>query len=173
MKYAFTLKYQLANAGSDPNALKERLSKASCGDAQVFLGQPGRLALAFAREADSAEAAVQGALEDVRRAAPLAKLIEATPDLVGLTEVAEIVGLSRQNMRTQMLAHHASFPAPVHEGNPTIWHLAEVLAWLQARGYAVAQDVFEVSQAALQINVTKEKRRMQSPPSGALEALLG
>jgi hypothetical protein len=31
--------------------------------------------------------------------------------MVGLTDVAEIVGVSRQNMRKSMLAHPGSFPA--------------------------------------------------------------
>lgn len=55
------------------------------------IGQPGRLALEFTREAVSA-AVVRSALEDIRGAVPSAKLIEMTPDLVGLTDVAEIIG---------------------------------------------------------------------------------
>jgi len=71
---------------------------------------------------------------DVRSAVPSARLIEVAPDLVGLTDVAEIVGVSRQNICKLMLAHPGSFPAPVHEGSASIWHLADVLAWLQAKG---------------------------------------
>ncbi|MBU5890001.1 DNA-binding protein, partial [Vibrio cholerae O1] len=76
-----------------------------------------RLALEFTREAVDADEAVRSALADVRRAAPSARLIEVAPDLVGLTDVADIVGVSRQNMRKLMLAHPGSFPAPVHEGS--------------------------------------------------------
>ncbi len=59
---------------------------------------------------------------------PSATLIEAAPDLVGLTDIADIVGMSRQNMRKLMLAHPASFPPPVHEGASSLWRLWEVLA---------------------------------------------
>ncbi|WP_246766724.1 DNA-binding protein, partial [Bordetella pertussis] len=97
MEYLFTLKYQLADADSDLDALVERLGEAGCDDALVGMGLPGRLVLEFTREADSAEAAVRSALADVRRAMPTAALIEAAPDLVGLTDVAQIVGVSRQN----------------------------------------------------------------------------
>jgi len=115
---------------------------------------------------------VRSALADVRSAIPSAKLIEAAPDLVGLTDVADIVGVSRQNMRKLMLAHPGSFPAPVHEGSASIWHLADVLAWLQARGgYALAQGVLEVAQAALQVNIAKEGRRLPASTSKELEAL--
>ena len=128
----------------------------------------------FTREVDSADAAVRSALADVRSAVPSARLIEVAPDLVGLTDVAEIVGVSRQNMRKLMLAHPGSFPAPVHEGSASIWHLADVLAWLQAKGnYSLTRDVQEVARVALQVNVAKEGRRLPHSASKALEALVG
>lgn len=174
MEYVFTLKYQLADGDHDLDALVERLGEAGCDDALVGTGLPGRLALEFTREADNAEAAVCSALRDVRRAAPSAKLIEAAPDLVGLTDVAELVGVSRQNMRKLMLAHPDSFPLPVHEGSTSIWHLADVLAWLQARGgYPQAEAVLDVARVALQVNATKEGRRVLSSASKELDALMG
>jgi hypothetical protein len=54
--------------------------------------------------------AVLSTQADVHRAVPSAKLIEVAPDLVGLTDVAEIIGVSRQNMRKLMLAHPSVFP---------------------------------------------------------------
>ncbi len=174
MEYTFTLKYQLTDDDRDPNALVERLGEAGCDDALVGIGQPGRLALEFTREAADADEAVRSALADVRRAVPSAKLIEAAPDLVGLTDVADIVGVSRQNMRKLMLAHPGSFPAPVHEGSASIWHLADVLAWLQIRGsYSLAEDVMDVARAALQVNAAKEGQRLPPSASKALQALVG
>ncbi len=73
-----------------------------------------------------------------------------------------------------MLAHPGSFPAPVHEGSASIWHLADVLVWLQTRGsYALTQGIVEVAQIALQVNVAKEKRRLSRARSRELEALIG
>lgn len=174
MEYTFTLKYQLADEDRDPDALVERLGEAGCDDALVGIGQPGRLALEFTREAADAEDAVRSALVDVRNAVPSARLIEVAPDLVGLTDVADIVGVSRQNMRKLMLANPGSFPAPVHEGSASIWHLADVLAWLQAKGtYSLALDMLDVARAALQVNVAKEGRRLTRSVSKELEALVG
>ena len=174
MEYTFTLKYQLADEDRDADALVERLGEAGCDDALVGIGQPGRLALEFTREAADADEAVRSALADVRHAAPSARLIEVAPDLVGLTDVADIVGVSRQNMRKLMLAHPGSFPAPVHEGSASIWHLADVLAWLQAKGsYSLTRDVQEVARVALQVNVAKEGRRLPRSASKGLEALVG
>ena len=109
MEYTFTLKYQLADDDSDTDALVERLGETGCDDALIGIGQPGRMALEFTREATDAGAAVRSALADVRHAVPSAQLIEVAPDLVGLTDVADIVGVSRQNMRKLMLATRAAF----------------------------------------------------------------
>ena len=174
MEYTFTFKYQLADDDLDSDALVERLGEAGCDDALVGIGQPGRLALEFTREATDAEAAVRSALADVRSAAPSAKLIEVAPDLVGLSDVADIVGVSRQNMRKLMLAHPGSFPAPVHEGSASIWHLAAVLTWLQAKGsYSLTRDVLDVARVALQVNVAKEGQRLPRSASKELQALVG
>lgn len=172
MEYIFTLKYQLADHDSDLDALVERLGAAGCDDALVGVGQPGRLALEFSREAESAEEAVRTALADVKSAVPSARLIEASPDLVGLTDVADIVGVSRQAMRKLMLAHRSAFPMPVHEGNASIWHLAEVLDWLQARGgYQIDTCILEIAQVALEVNITKEAIRHPMSRRDSMELL--
>jgi len=77
MEFEFTLKFTLA-AGSSPNMdeLVERLGAAGCNDALVGIGQTGRIALDFTREAESAKQAIFSALEQVRRAIPTAKLLE-------------------------------------------------------------------------------------------------
>ena len=162
MEYIFKLKYQLSKHDANLDEIVERLGAAGCNDALVGVGQRGRIALEFTREADSAEAALIGALADVKRAIPSAKLIEAAPDLVGLTDVAEVVGVTRQNMRKLMVSHATSFPTPVHEGTSSVWHLAEVMSWLQARGiYKVEQAGLEVALITMQVNLAKEVRQLR------------
>jgi len=173
MEYTFTLKYQLTGDDHDLDAVVERLGEAGCDDALVGIGQPGRLALEFTREARNADVAVRSALADVRRALPSARLTKVEPDLVGLTDVADIVGMSRQNMRKLMLTHPGSFPPPVHEGSASIWHLADVLAWLQDRGgYSLNGDMLDVAQVALQVNVVKEGQRLPQSTFKELQALV-
>jgi hypothetical protein len=77
MECTFTLTYQLLSDDNDMDAIMDRLAEAGCDDALVGVGQPGRLALEFVREAHSAHDAIEGAIEDVRRAVPNARLIEA------------------------------------------------------------------------------------------------
>jgi predicted DNA-binding transcriptional regulator AlpA len=159
MEYSFTLTYRLPAYDCDVDETVERLGEAGCHDALIGLGQPGRIALAFAREANTAREAMVSALGDVKRAIPAATLIEASPDLVGLSDVAEVVGVSRQNMRKLMM-NSPSFPSPVHAGSTVVWHLAHILAWLEAKGcYEFDTKIFEVAETAMLINFAKESRQ--------------
>ncbi|MDR7004273.1 helix-turn-helix transcriptional regulator [Paraburkholderia strydomiana] len=173
MEYTFTLKYKLAAQDCDLDAIVERLGEAGCDDATIGVGQPGRLALVFSREGTSALEALVSALGDVKEAVPSARLVEAGPDFVGLTDVAEIAGVSRQNMRKLMLSHAIEFPPPVHEGSASVWHLSDVLDWLNSRGgYDINAEVFDVARSAKQINLAKEARGLEPRLNRRLECLV-
>ncbi|MDZ7856722.1 DNA-binding protein [Sphaerotilus sp.] len=173
MEYEFTLKYRLdPQDGADQDTIVERLGAAGCTDALVGLGVAGHLGLEFAREAASAEEAILSALADVKRAMAGAKLIEAGPDLVGLTDVADLVGMSRQNMRKLMVTHAASFPAPVHAGSTSIWHLALVLGFLVERQqHGLEPSMLEVARAAMRVNIAKEAALVGFRPEDSRFAL--
>ncbi|MBX9934657.1 DNA-binding protein [Methylorubrum populi] len=161
-EYRFTLKYRLSSEDRDAEALVERLGEAGCTDALVGVGIAGRLALDFTREADSAQDAIRSALADVKEAIPTASLIEVAPDFVGLTDIADLMGVARQSMRKQMLGH-SDFPLPVHEGPVSIWHLEDVLGWLDGRkGYKPDTVVRETATVARTINMVREARRYAS-----------
>ncbi|BBP79161.1 DNA-binding protein [Pseudomonas gingeri] len=159
-EYEFTLRYQLSEQNNDPDVLIELLLENGCDDSLVGSGIPGKLALKFCRDAESARQALLSALQDVKRAIPDARLIEVLPDMVGLSDIADIVGVSRQNMRKLMLNHSASFPLAVHEGSASVWHLAEVLGWLDGRGYDLDPLIIETAQAAQVINLTKATSKL-------------
>ncbi len=162
MEFEFTLKFTLTSESPGVDELVERLGAAGCNDALVGIGQTGRIALDFTREADSAKQAIFSALEDVKGAIPKAKLLEVTPDFVGLTDVADLVGVTRQNMRKLTLTHKASFPAAVHEGSAALWHLSPILTWLKEHaGYSIDQSLLEVAYIAMQINLAKEASQIE------------
>ena len=98
-EYEFGLRFSLPQDEAHSDELIERLGDAGCDDALIGVGHAGRIAFEFAREADSASNAILSAIQDVRRALPTAELAEVSPDLVGVTDVADIVGCSRQNLR--------------------------------------------------------------------------
>src|ERR1700712_753259 len=105
MEYTFTLKYRLSESDCDHEESIGRQAAAGCDDALIGIGQPGRIALAFTREADSAEAALMSALKDVKSAIPTATLVEASPDFVGLTDVADTIGDVRQADKIRRCLH--------------------------------------------------------------------
>lgn len=157
-EFEFTLIFALP-VTADIDGLVERLGAAGCDDAIVGVGTWGRLALAFTRRSETPAAAVVSALCDVRRAEPQARLVEAAPDYVGLTDVAALLGVSRQNVRKLILNCDAPAPAPLHEGRPSIWRLAKVLTWLrEEKGYRVPEGLLETARAAMQANLAVEAR---------------
>jgi hypothetical protein len=173
MAYVFTLKYQLADEDGDHEQIVERLFESGCDDATIGIGQPGRIALSFRRESADAWSAIHTALRDVKRAVPSARLVEAGPDFVGLTDIADLVGVTRQNMRKLMLTHASQFPLPVHEGNPSVWHLSDVLVWLMGRGsYSISTDLIDVAKSAKQVNLAKGAREIEPRCNRQLESLL-
>jgi predicted DNA-binding transcriptional regulator AlpA len=173
MEYEFELRFKLPADDADASELVERLGEAGCDDAVIGIGQPGRIALRFTREAESAKRALISALEDVKKAIPAATLIEAGPDFVGLTDVADMLGMSRQNIRKLMLTHAASFPAPVHEGSTAVWHLEPVLLWFQGKGgYDVGREQIDVAHIAMQINLVKDADRLELPMQREVRALI-
>ena len=157
IEFEFTLKFGFSSDSLKPDAYIKHLEEEGCDDALLGVGKSGRIALQFTRTADSAETAVLSAIKDVKRAIPNAKLIEATPDLVGLSDIAEVLGCSRQNIRKLMLNNQTSFPAPIHEGKAALWHLSSILAWLeQGNRYSIDKSLLHVSKANMQINIAKE-----------------
>jgi hypothetical protein len=176
MHYEFALKLAAAvgDNGSGAEDLAGRLSSAGCADARVEFGRRDRLTLHFTREASSAQGAILSAVKDVRTALPECRLLDVTPDFMGLTDMAKLVGVTRQNLRQLMIHHEATFPAAIHEGNSALWHLYPVLAWLQEQAdYSVPPSLLEVAQVAMQVNLAREAKQIQRATQQEFSALLG
>ncbi len=162
MNFDFKLNFALPESGEDPERYLAALSH-RCNDATIGIGAAGRIGLDFSREARSAEAAMLSAFNDIVRAIPGVTLIEASPDLVGLTDLADILGCSRQNMRKLQLSNAATFPPPVHDGSSALWHLAQVLEWYQQeKGKVVEPALLQTAHAALQLNLARDSRLLDA-----------
>ena len=172
-EYQFTLRFTLPSVDGDLDDLVERLGEGGCDDALVGIGHPGRIALDFTRNADSASEAVFSAVADVSRSLPGATLAEVAPDLVGITDVADLVGCSRQNIRQMMIAAGSGAPAAVHEGSPSVWYLSPVLNWLTlAKGYRFEQSLLDVASIAMQVNLAIDARCADSVVQEQIRTLL-
>jgi len=171
-EYEFILKFSLPDSSIAPESYINSLAEAGCDDALVGIAISGRLALDFTRQAESAREAVLSAVRDVKQAIAGARLIEAAPDLVGLTDMADILGFSRQNMRKLMLKN-PDFPPPFHDGNPSIWHLAKILSWLDSKNmYRIDRALLDIAAANMQLNIAREQLDLEPAFQSNLQTLL-
>lgn len=158
-EFNFELIFKLEDANQDSNEYIDALFENGCDDATISTGQLGMLSLSFTREAINASSAVESAINDVKKAIPSVKLIEATPDIVSISDISSILGHSRQYTRKLFNSDISSLPAPIHIGNPSIWHLSEVLAWLKSVGKQenkISENLFELSHITRQINIKRQ-----------------
>ena len=134
---------------------------------RVFERDCKLLLLSFCQELDFQ------ASSDVRAALPEAILIEAAPDYVGLSDVADSVGVTRQNLRKLMLQHHASFPLPIHEGKAVMWHLSDMLQWLQQKmAYKVRESDLQLAEVTKQVNLAKTLSAVNKPLMKEMKPLI-
>lgn len=92
----------------------------------------------------------------IRRALPAARLLRLDPDLVGVPDIAERTGHTRQNVQQWANgARRADQPFPVPEGTAgrsLVWRWGEINAWL--RGIGEGDDVHvPLREEALAIDV--------------------
>ena len=171
-EYEFILKFSLPDNKANPGIFIEKLEESGCDDALIGLGCSGRIALDFTRESSSALEAVLSAIKDVKRAIPNARLIEAAPDMVGLTDVADILGFTRQNMRKLML-RNPDFPPPFHDGKPSIWHLAKILRWMDKQNmYPIEESLLDIATVNMQFNIAKDLQDLEPACQSNIQTLL-
>ena len=161
--YEFELRFILPNTSQSTEFFVERLAEAGCTDALVGIGQTGRLAFHFIRDANSAFEAILSAGKKIKKAIPEATLIEAAPALVGLYDIADILGYSRQNIRKLMMNNLVSFPTPIHEGKTILWHLSSILTWVKDRDrYQIDELLLDVANTTMQLNIAKESQHLDA-----------
>ena len=158
--YEFVLKYRLPSTAADTDVLIEQLGAAGCSDALVGIGVNGSLSFDFIREADCALDAVSSALADIHNVIPQAQLIEATPDLVGLTDIGKVLCTSRQYVRVLWEKNRDTFPTPIHEGSTILWHLSSILTWAaeNSKTWAIDESLVEIAQTTMQLNLMKQQK---------------
>lgn len=157
--YEFELIFKVQNI-EDMNIYSDKLFENGCDDATISFGQLGFLALSFSREANSADEAIQSAIKNILQAIPNAKLVEASPDIVSISDIASILGYSRQYIRKLFETNLSYLPTPIHIGNPSIWHLSEILNWLKdikkSNNQNISDSLFEIANITREVNINKK-----------------
>ena len=161
-EYEFTLTFALPENQADAEQYVDLLFNAGCDDAVVGTGQLGSVSLEFMRGAESAADAVDSAIMNVTQAIPGAELTEAMPDLVGLSDVADILQCSRQNIRKYMV-NYKEFPRPAHSGKSQLWHLWEVARFSK---FTVPEPIADIAQTTFRINLDIQRHRFESRQEG-------
>jgi hypothetical protein len=159
--YEFTLKFKLPDPTTDTGMYIDALYESGCDDAIIGTGTKGFIALGFIREAPSAYDALSSAIKDVRKAIPQAEIVEASPDFVGVTDVANLLGCSRQNIQKLLSKSIADRPRAVYGGAQSVWHLLELLTWLiEHKNYHIDESLVEIARTTRSLNLVKQSERL-------------
>ena len=151
--YNFTL--TLSGVTARTVGLEDALHAAGCADALVcFYGTA--VYLEFDRERDSLEQAMNARVESVDSA------------LVGLSDIAELTGLTRQAVALLKDGARGSgqFPGPVQrvKGNSPLWRWKTVVGWLVMEG-RLAEDSPLVAHATVLDNLNLALQLRATPES--------
>ena len=170
-EYDFGLHFKLADYKKDPSIYEDRLFEAGCDDALLGIGQRGYIGLDFIRTSKNAIEAIYSAIENVKSVIPDSELYYISPDVVGIPEIATIMKCSRQNILKLKNSHTDTFPFPINsDGKSLNWHLAEVLKWYLNRGTSIDSSVLEVAEFAMQFNLEKQNKNINSDKNLILKA---
>lgn len=160
--YEYTLTFSLPDKGSNPEDFLDNLFEAGCDDALVGIGFAGSISLNFIRKEESAAKAVHQSIAQVQSAIPGSELIELKPDLVGISDIAELLECSRQNIRKFTVDAQSQFPRPSVSGSVPLWHFYEVGNWLLKKPRVKLKprdELIEVSKIAFQKNIAAQNNR--------------
>jgi excisionase family DNA binding protein len=111
----------------------------------------------------------------VKRAIPQAILTEVSPDYISLTEVAKLLGCTRQNIRNLLIKNELKSPKPIYSGTPSIWHLSDILNWLyEEKKYRNRIDptLLELSKVSKDFNIVRELETVDSEEKEKIQLLL-
>ncbi|WP_294534284.1 hypothetical protein [uncultured Rhodoblastus sp.] len=164
-----TFEFSIIASGLDPQAddFETRFFDAGCDDATVSF-QKGRIIIDFMREAESFQAAISSAIDNVIAAGATIDHVEPG-ELVSLNEIASRTGLSRA-----AVSHYAQgkrgdeFPAPYEKvtSKQSLWRWPPVSKWLFKRSQ-VGKSV--VIQAELVAYTNNQIRKGSLPSQENLE----
>jgi len=173
-EFEFELIFKITDEDSNPDIYMDALFEAGCDDAIVAMGKNGILSLSFIREDEDAYKALRSAIFSVKKAISNAVLIEVSPDYVGISDMAKLLGFSRQNARKIFAT--SSGPAPVHVGSSQLWHLSEVFDWLsnskETKKYEINASLIEIANITKNINFAIDTTRTEYKMSNDMRELV-
>lgn len=178
-EYEFELSFSLPADVRDYEDIANRLYEAGCDDALIGLGVYGQVVLDVTREADSAFEAISSVMVQVSKAIQGAKLIEAGPDLVGVSDLAELLGTTRQNLKRYLVDKSRStettskLKVPAHNGTVPSWHLAKIGRWInQNTKLKIASPTIETAEVCMMLNAMRVYKELVDLEDSSIESLI-
>ncbi|MGE0969693.1 helix-turn-helix transcriptional regulator [Klebsiella sp. WOUb02] len=178
--YNFTL--TLSGVSAHTPGLEDALHHAGCTDALVcFYGTA--VYLEFDRESESLEQAILSTIDNIESASELNARVESVDAvLVGLSDIAELTGLSRQAVALLKDGARGSgkFPGPVQrvKGNSPLWRWKTIVGWLVAEARIAADsplvahaEVLDGLNLALQLRASRQSETVMHYFRGLNKAL--
>lgn len=158
--YEFALRYHVGSMDLTMDQIDDALFEAGCDDALVSHNGAGLIELDFTREAESVAEAVESAMECVKNALPNSVLVEAKPDYVGVTDVAEYCKVSRQYIQKLLSTHVINLVPLTVVGKSSVYRLAPAIAEIKKRevpGLTLPPELEELSALTMKINLQNEQ----------------
>lgn len=173
--HSFTLFIEGLDVTSDSQI--DALHEAGCDDA-TFGSRDGVAYAIFDREARRFSDALRGAMADVLRALPEARITRIEPDdLVTMATIARRCGRTRESIR--LLANEArgpgGFPPPVAyvDDRTRLWHWPDVARWVNDHRQLGIEVDAEAADLVAAMNAAFELRDHSSRLRAGDRALIG
>jgi predicted DNA-binding transcriptional regulator AlpA len=156
--YNFSL--TLAGVSSKTPGLEDALYVSGCDDGLIcYYGKS--VYVEFDRESDSFANAILSAISDIETAGIGAQVMSVDSYLVGLSDIAQLTGLSRQAIAMLKDGTRGSgdFPSPLQrlKGSSPLWSWCSVAAWLAEKG-KMGQELADNAQCLENINLALQLR---------------
>ncbi len=151
--YEFSLRYDVSACHLSIDQIDDKLYEGGCDDVLIRHGRKHEVIVQFTRSAPAANKALEQAHQQVQAALPCARLLEAHPDYVGPTDIAQIYNVSRQRVQSLMHTKAAGVHAMTSVGNTQIFRLGTVIDEFANLGMRVNNETLhEAALAAMQLN---------------------
>lgn len=133
----------LSGVQRETGGLADALYTNGCDDALIcYYGSS--VYVEFDREAESLDQAIKSAIDDIETAGTGAVVESVDSALVGLSDIAQLSGLTRQaiTLLKDGLRGKGDFPCPVQRisGQSPLWDWADVARWLNDCGRPDSKD---------------------------------
>lgn len=150
--YEFTLRYQKLGPTLPDNDVDDALFEAGCDDALITRCSSGILEINFDRSAKSAVEALESALQCADDVLSNHRLIEVKPDYVGVTDIAEHYGVTRQYIQ-KIIGNNTLNVAPITViGKTSVYRLTDVFRAIE--GQSISGGSVSLEKQAL-VNLTR------------------